>query len=106
MAAADASLRERQPWKAAYEKDYAWLGGAIDKHYPGDDSDVKLLLGGILKAFAGQTVDEFDAPPRRSSRAAAPDARPPFPRVRYQPMVELLRYLEAQRLRALHRLGR
>ena len=27
MAEADASLREKQPWKAAYEKDYAWLGG-------------------------------------------------------------------------------
>ena len=41
----DPSLRERQPWKAAYEKDYAWLGAVIDKHYAGDDSDVKVLLG-------------------------------------------------------------
>jgi hypothetical protein len=35
MAAADASLQERQPWKAAYEHDHAWLGGAITKHYHG-----------------------------------------------------------------------
>ena len=37
------SLRDRQPWKAAYEKDYAWLGGVVTKHYHGDDSDVKVL---------------------------------------------------------------
>ena len=27
MAEQDAALAERQPWKAAHEKDYAWLGG-------------------------------------------------------------------------------
>ena len=96
MAEQDASLREKQPWKAAYEKDYAFLGGAIDKHYAGDDSDVKVLLGGVLQAFAGQTVDEY---------AAAADAffdAAPHPtlgrRLRdcgYVPMVELLRYLES-----------
>src|SRR3954451_21550281 len=26
MAEADVQLRERQPWKAAYERDYGWLG--------------------------------------------------------------------------------
>ena len=67
MAETDASLREKQPWKAAYEKDYAWLGGVIDKHYAGDDSDVKVLMGGVLQAFAGQTVDEYDGRRRRRS---------------------------------------
>ena len=38
MADADASLRERQPWKAAHEGDLAWLGGAITKHYRGDEA--------------------------------------------------------------------
>ncbi|MFZ0383433.1 MAG: hypothetical protein WCD11_33910 [Solirubrobacteraceae bacterium] len=33
MAELDDSLRDRQPWKAAHERDYAWLGGAITKHY-------------------------------------------------------------------------
>jgi phosphoserine phosphatase len=95
MANGDASLREKQPWKAAYEQDHAWLGGAIDKHYAGDDSDVKVLLGGILQAFAGQTVDEYAA------AAASFLDRAPHPtlgrRLRdcgYLPMVELLRYLE------------
>ena len=32
MAEADASLRERQPWKAAHDRDYAWLGTAMTKH--------------------------------------------------------------------------
>ena len=59
MAEQDESLREKPPWKAAYEKDYAWLGGAVDKHYAGDDSDLKVLMGGILQAYGGQTVEEF-----------------------------------------------
>ena len=97
MAEEDASLRERQPWKAAYEKDYAWLGGVIDKHYAGDDSDVKVLMGGMLAAFAGQTVDDY-ARGRRGvpRRGAAPDARARgSATAAYVPMVELLRYLEA-----------
>ena len=61
MADQDPSLRDRQPWKAAYDKDYAWLGGVITKHYHGDDSDVKVLMGGILQAFAGMTVDDYGA---------------------------------------------
>src|SRR3954447_22368126 len=59
MAQLDESLRERQPWKAAHERDYAWIGGALTKHYAGDDSDVQLLLAGLLQAFAGKTVDEY-----------------------------------------------
>ena len=34
MAEQDDRLRDEQPWKAAYEKDYAWLGGAIDEALP------------------------------------------------------------------------
>ena len=29
MAEADDALRERQPWKAAYERDYGWLGAVV-----------------------------------------------------------------------------
>ncbi len=60
MAEQDESLRSRQPWKAAYGKDYGWLGDVITKHYAGDDSDVKVLMGGILAAFAGMTVDDYE----------------------------------------------
>src|SRR5271165_5579082 len=44
----DATLRDRQPWKAAHERDYGWLGGIMTKHYHGDDNDLKVLMGGIL----------------------------------------------------------
>ena len=32
MADAHPELRERQPWKAAYERDSAWLGAVIAEH--------------------------------------------------------------------------
>jgi phosphoserine phosphatase len=96
MAAADASLQERQPWKAAYEQDYGWLGGAITKHYHGDDADVKVLLGGVLQAFAGWTVDDYAS----AAFAFLHETRHPtlgraFADCGYRPMVELLRHLEA-----------
>ncbi len=37
MAEADESLRGKQPWKAARERDYRWLSEVITKHYHGDD---------------------------------------------------------------------
>src|SRR3954464_6026369 len=46
---AEGSLREKQRWKAAREQDYHWLGGAVAKHYQGDESDVKLLMAGIVQ---------------------------------------------------------
>src|SRR6266508_3094586 len=44
MAEQDPALRTRQPWQAAYDKDYQWLGEVLTKHYHGDDSDVRVLL--------------------------------------------------------------
>jgi len=32
MADAEPALREQQPWKASYEKDFGWLGAAMVKH--------------------------------------------------------------------------
>ena len=71
MAEADESLRERQPWKAAREKDYAWLGAVITEHYHGDDSDVKVLMRGMLQAFAGRVSSTTRARPTRSCGAAS-----------------------------------
>jgi len=96
MAEADPALRERQPWKAAYEKDYAFLSGAIDKHYAGDDSDVKVLLAGVVGAYAGLDVEDYGRQAAAFIRDGHhPTLRRPFATVGYQPMVELLRYLEA-----------
>ncbi|NIK59246.1 haloacid dehalogenase-like hydrolase [Kribbella shirazensis] len=96
MAEQDPSLRSRQPWQAARDKDYAWLGGVITKHYHGDDSDVKVLLGGIVQAFAGMSVDSY-AELAGSFLLTTP--HPTLGRLlrecTYLPMVELLHYLEA-----------
>ena len=85
----------RQPWKAAYDKDYGWLGEAITKHYHGDESDVKLLMGGIMEAFAGQTVDEYSAAADAFLRSGQhPTLGRGFDQCGYQPMIDLLGYLE------------
>lgn len=96
MAEHDASLLGRQPWKAAHEKDYAWLSDVVTKHYHGDDSDVKVLIGGILQAFAGMTVDDYGAAADEFLHAGQhPTLGRRFCDCGYRPMVELLRYLEA-----------
>jgi hypothetical protein len=96
LAEEDPALAAQQPFKAACEHDYKWLGGVITKHYQGDDSDVKVLVGGILKAFGGMPVETYQ------SAATAFLAKAPHPTLGrlqrecgYAPMVELLRYLEA-----------
>ena len=96
MAEADSELREEQPWKAAYERDYAWLGDVVTRHYHGDDSGVKVLFGGLLQAFDGMTVDEY----AEAAHAFLHDEQHPtlgrsFRDTGYLPMVELLGYLEA-----------
>jgi len=60
QAESDASLRAKQPWKAAWEKDFDWLGGVITKHYQGDDSEFKVFLGGILSLAEGQAVEQIE----------------------------------------------
>jgi len=98
MADQDPGLRDRQPWKAAYAKDYGWLGDVITKHYAGDDSDVKVLLGGILQAFAGMDVEDYqDAAHRFLHAGRHPTLGRPFAECGYLPMIELLGYLEANR---------
>jgi len=96
QAKADPSLRERQPYKAAAEGDLTWFGEAVTKHYQGDDSDVKPLVGAILTAHYEITVEEH----RSRVEAFFAEAKHPtlgrtYTACGYQPMVELLRYLEA-----------
>src|SRR3954469_769248 len=57
MAEADLELRERQPWKAAYERDYEWLATVLAEHYAGNDANVATLVGGVLAAHANISVD-------------------------------------------------
>jgi len=96
MAEADPELRERQPWKAAYERDYGWLGQVMVEHYAGDDTNVRTLLGGVLAAHSGISVDEFEEHAVSFLRTAQhPSLGRGYLHCAYAPMVELLDYLAA-----------
>src|SRR6478735_267843 len=60
MAAAQPELRERQPWQAVSERDFGWFSALMAEHYAGDDTNVRALAAGILTAYAGISVDEFE----------------------------------------------
>jgi len=95
MAEARPELRDRQPWKAAYERDYRWLGALMVEHYAGEDSNVKILAGGILAAYDGVSVEDFDAQSEEFLRTAEhPTLGRSYLDCAYAPMVELLDYLK------------
>ncbi|HXJ20740.1 MAG TPA: HAD family hydrolase [Polyangia bacterium] len=90
-------LRDHQPWRAAAELDYDWLSNVITKHYQGDDGDLKTLAGGLLQAYAGSTIEEFEAQATAFLRSGVnPRLKRPYVQCAYRPMVELVRYLTEQ----------
>lgn len=94
MAEQDPTFRERQPWKAAYYKDYAWLGNALVRHYQGDNSDLNVLVGGVQQVYEGMAVEEYEAEVDQFLRSNQhPTLGRPYLRCGYRPMAELLRYL-------------
>ena len=96
QAEADPKLRDRQPWKSAYEHDDAWLGQAITEHYAGDDTKAKAFLGGVGAAFAGIGVEDFEAKSASFLHSTKhPTLGHGYLETAYAPMVELLGYLEA-----------
>jgi phosphoglycolate phosphatase-like HAD superfamily hydrolase len=95
QAESDSALRSQQPWKAVWEKDYDWLGGAVTKHYQGDDSDLQVLLGGILTLSEGQAVEQIEAEAKDFiENEPHPTLGLSYKDCIYQPMLELLQYLE------------
>jgi hypothetical protein len=97
MAESQPELRERQPWKAAYERDYGWLGALVAEHYAGDDSNVKVLGAGVLAAYDGMSVEDFEAQSGDFLRSAQhPSLGRSYLECAYVPMVELLGYLESR----------
>jgi hypothetical protein len=70
MVAVQPELTEQQPWKAVSERDFGWFGALMDEHYAGDDTDVRLLARGILKAYAGISVEDFEESADRFLRTA------------------------------------
>ena len=96
MVANDPDLGARQPWKAVVERDHAWFGDLMTQHYAGDDTNVKTLAVGILSAYAGISVEAFEAQSDAFMRSAQhPTLHRGYLESAYAPMVELLRYLEA-----------
>jgi phosphoserine phosphatase len=96
MAEADPALRDCQPWKAAHERDYGWLGDALTEHYAGDDTKVHTLAGGVLAAHSGISVEDFEEQADSFLRTARhPTLDRGYLECAYAPMVELLQYLEA-----------
>jgi phosphoserine phosphatase len=96
MADQDPELRTRQPWQAAYTRDYGWLGQVITRHYQGDDRELPVLAAGILQAFANITVEDFEGQADAFLRSAQhPTLGRGYLACAYRPMVELLGYLEA-----------
>ena len=96
LAGADHSLADRQPYRAALDRDYHWLGEAMTKHYHGDDADLGLLMRAVESAFEGMTVQAFsDEVTAWLHDASHPVLQRPYLSCAYVPMIELLRYLEA-----------
>ena len=95
-AAHDPALRTRQPWQAAWEKDFTWFGDAMTRHYQGDESALHTLLGGVLSLSHGRAVEEVEA---EASHFVDSGRHPTlgllYRECTYQPMLELLRLLEA-----------
>ncbi len=96
QAAKDPSLRDKQPWQAVWNKDYKWLSDVLVKHYRGDDSDLKVMAAGLLKAYAGESVDTYAKKADEFLKQTEnPALKRPYLKTAYAPMVQLLHYLAA-----------
>ena len=94
MARENPSLGDREPWKGAATGDPSFIVSAINKHYEGDDSEVQVVLGAILAAFEGYSVEEYEAAAESFlAEASHPTLGLPYTACVYVPMVELLRLL-------------
>ena len=89
-------MRARQPWKAAHEHDFGWLGSVVAEHYAGDDTNARILGAGVLAAFADLSVDDFAARSDAFLRSARhPTLGRGYLECAYAPVIELLQYMEA-----------
>ena len=83
MAEAEPELRERQPWKAAYERDYAWFGTRARRALRGrrhQRADAARRHPGRLRGDQRRRLR--GAVGRLPAQRAAPDPRSRLPRVR------------------------
>jgi phosphoserine phosphatase len=95
-AEAEPELRTEQPWKAAWEQDYDWFDEAVTKHYQRDDRALEIVMGGLLALSEGRDVEAVEADARTFIfNEHHPTLGIPYRDCVYQPMLELLHYLEA-----------
>ncbi|WP_431279400.1 HAD family hydrolase [Leifsonia poae] len=93
---ADPSLAQEQPYTAVASGDMSWIAASVDKHYAGDDSDLRTLIGALVGVTENTSVDGYAASAAEFYRKGHhPLLDRPFAQTVYRPMVELLRYLEA-----------
>ena len=95
LAAEKPKVRERQPFKAVYEKDMVWLSKVADDFAKGDLRGVISLVSAFTEAFEGTTVEAFEAD-ALEFMSNVQDARykKPFKLLTYKPMVELIHTLQ------------
>jgi hypothetical protein len=94
IAGGDPSLRNRQPFKAAYEDDQEWLG-----RYLSNDK-IPELLAMMLEAAAGENQAAFEERAAAWLRTAVhPRFETLYTNLTYKPMVQLLNYLRANDFR-------
>jgi phosphoglycolate phosphatase-like HAD superfamily hydrolase len=95
LAAEKPEVRDRQPFKAVYEKDMAWLGKVAADYAKGDPSGVLTCLSGYIEAFDGVSVEAFDADAQEFINSVQ-DTRlkKPYKLLTYQPMIELIHTLQ------------
>ena len=95
LAAEQPELCERQPFKAVCEHDMAWFHKVEADYAKGDPSGILTLATGVTQAFEGLTVDEFEADALEFlSNAQDERFKKPYKQLIYQPMVELIHYLQ------------
>lgn len=93
-AAADPTLATQQPYLSAVTHDFSWLAAALNKHYAGDDSDLKVMIGAILASSANLSVDEYAASVVQFYRQEKHlTLGTPYRQAVYQPMLDLIGYL-------------
>jgi len=95
MAAEKPEVRDRQPFKAVYERDMAWLGKVGQDFARGDLGGVMALASGFAEAFDGVAAEAFEADVLQFlSRAQDARFQRPYKQMTYQPMVELIHALQ------------
>jgi len=91
----DPSLADHEPYASALAGDFRWLGGVVERHYAGDDTDVRTVLAAIVADMNGLTVDEYAADVTAFlAETENPVVHRLFRELSYVPMLELVRYLE------------